>query len=438
MSVEISQLPDKVKDWLYARAESKKTLRAYTFFWLKFKEFCSSRGLNPDNVVDEYREAKYQDMRTYERFLDKWQDVIRAYYMWLKRQDYTPGTVLKFLAALRSFLKFWDIPLKVILPKHYYVVYHNRDLKKDELRQILNFANPRDRVIFLVLAESGMRISTLVNLKYWQIKEDFEAERIPMMIKLPSSSLKDHVGDRFTFIGEEGYRELRSYLERRMPLKDDDYVFISERKGKVKSEQFTPESISTKFNRLVQKLGIAKSRGKGKPKAIRLHSLRKYFRNNMRTDSAYVRFWMGHSLRADENYISRDIEEHRRRYAEGYKFLRIYEPSPETIYGLSQKLKEKDEKIQQLEKQIRELQERFEEVRDLYDTLQKFPQAINEIVTRAKEIPKPRSNEIIDKLIESSEFDKITDEIFRRFEDKIIEKIKEMLEKAKSENKRLP
>jgi len=73
-----------------------KTLREYTFFWLKFKEFCSSKGLNPDNIVDEYREAKYQDMRTYEGFLHKWQDVIRAYYMWLKRQDYTPELFSNF------------------------------------------------------------------------------------------------------------------------------------------------------------------------------------------------------------------------------------------------------------------------------------------------------------------------------------------------------
>jgi len=421
---QFSQLPDKVKDWLYARAESERTLKTYTFCWLKFKEFCSSRGLNPDNIVDEYREAKYQDMRTYERFIEKWEDLVRAYYIHLKKGNFTPGSITVHMTMLRSFFKYWNIPIKAMLPRHPYIVYHNRDLKKDELRQILNFASPRDRVIYIVLAESGMRISTAINLKYWQIKEDFEAERIPMMIKLPSSSLKDHVGDRFTFIGEDGYRELKSYLERRMPLKDDDYVFVSERKGSVKGEQFSSESISTKFNRLVQKLGIAKSRGKGKPKAIRLHSLRKYFRNNMRTDSAYVRFWMGHSLRADENYISRDVEEHRRRYAEGYKYLRIYEPSAETIYELSEKLRQRDREIQQLREQIEKLQAKFEEVRDIYRMIQEIPETAKQTIERLRqEHPDANIEKLLNLMIETFEYGILANQLYRKWGRKVIEKV---------------
>lgn len=138
------------------------------------------------------------------------------------------------------------------MPKRACVVYHNRDLTRDEIRQILTFASPRYRVIWLIMAESGMRAETAVNLRYWQIKEDFEAKRIPMRIILPSSSLKDHVGDRFTFIGEDGFQELSEYLKRRLPLKDDDYVFASEKAGKVKGEQFSVASLSVKFNRIVR------------------------------------------------------------------------------------------------------------------------------------------------------------------------------------------
>jgi integrase len=151
-------------------------------------------------------------------------------------------------------------------------------MTREELRQILTFASPRDRVIWLVMAESGMRAETAVGLRYWQMKEDFEARRIPMRIILPSESLKDHVGDRFTFIGEDGFKELSEYLRGRLPLKDDDYVFASEKAGKVKGEQFSVASLSVKFNRLVQKLGLDKPRGH-KPKSLRMHSLRKYFRN---------------------------------------------------------------------------------------------------------------------------------------------------------------
>ena len=425
----------KLEDWLYARCESNKTRESYMFYWRNFVDFCSQRGLNAYNIVDDYRTVKYQDVYKREKFLEKWQDTIRAFYTWLKRKGFAPLTIKNHLAVLRSFFGYWDIPLKVLLPKHSYVVYHNRDLTKDEVRQILNFASPRDRVIWLVMAESGMRGNTLVNLKYWQIKEDFEAERIPMKILLPSESLKDHVGDRWTFIGEDGYRELRNYLERRLPLKDDDYVFASEKKGRVKGKQFTGASLSVKFNRLVQKLGLDKSLGKRKPKKIRLHGLRKFFRNNMKADSSYVKFWMGHSLGTDAHYISRDVEEHRKRYAEGYKFLRIYEPSAETIFELSEKLRQRDREVQQLREQMEKMQAKYEEIKDLYNTVQEFYKATQGILIRAKQYPKPRDDEIIDRILEDSEFNKIVDEVFKKFEDKIIEKIIEITEKVKSESK---
>jgi len=382
----------KLENWLFARCESEKTRETYMFYWKNFAAFCSQRGLNAYNIVDDYRTVKYQDVRKREKFLEKWQDTIRAFYTWLKRKGFAPLTIKNHLAVLRSFFGYWDIPLKVLLPKHSYIVYHNRDLTKDEVRQILNFASPRDRVIWLIMAESGMRVGTLVNLKYWQIKEDFEAERIPMKILLPSESLKDHVGDRWTFIGEDGYRELRNYLERRLPLEDDDYVFASEKQGRVKGEQFTGASLSVKFNRLVQKLGMDRSRGH-KPKAIRMHGLRKYFRNNMKADSSYVRFWMGHSLGTDAHYISRDVEEHRKRYAEGYKYLRIYEPSAETIFELGERLRQRDREIAQLKAALDRVYEMTEEAK------KSFKQDVEQIRKESRELLKRFVENLGSKLV---------------------------------------
>ena len=164
-----------------------------------------------------------------------------SYPAWLKPR-FAPLTVKNHLATLKSYFRFWKIPLDVDLPRHACVVYHNRDLRKEEVRQILTFASPRDRVMFLVMAESGMRVETVVYLRYGQIKEDFEAKRVPLKVSLPSSTLKDHVGDRWAFIGEDGFKELAQYLERRLPLKDDDYVFESEKEGRVVGEQFSPAS----------------------------------------------------------------------------------------------------------------------------------------------------------------------------------------------------
>lgn len=349
-----------VEDWLSAKAESPKTRKGYSFCWFHFKEFCSSRGKNADKLVEDYRQAKYQGEVLKEQWIEEWQDLVRTFPAWLKPR-YASLTQKLFLTVVKSYMKFWKIPVDVDLPKHACVTFHNRDLKKAELKQILTFASPRDRVIWGVMAESGMRADTAVNLQYWQIKEDFEAEKVPMKLLLPSSVLKDHVGDRWTFIGEDGFRELSEYLKKRLPLENDAYVFLSEKAGKVKGEQFSPASLSVKFNDLVQRIGIDKSRGKReegkapKLKEIRLHGLRKYFRNNMKADSSYIAFWMGHSLGTDAHYISRDIEEHRKRYAEGYPSLKVSGVTTESLAAFSDLLTEKDAEIKELRSRVEDL-----------------------------------------------------------------------------------
>jgi hypothetical protein len=119
----------------------------------------------------------------------------------------------------------------------------------------------------------------------------------------------------------------------------------------------------------VQRLEIDESKGKkesGSPKMkeIRLHGLRKYFRNNMKADGAFVNFWMGLSLGVDAHYISRDVEEHRRRYREGYPSLRLYEADPASIVNLysenadlKRRIAATEEKLARIEKLLDELKE---------------------------------------------------------------------------------
>ncbi len=224
-----------------------------------------------------------------------------------------------------------------------------------------------------------MRAGTAVNLKYWQIKEDFEAEKIPMKILLPSSSLKDHVGDRWTFIGEDGLRELKEYLEPRLPLEDEDYVFASEKKGRVKGEQFSVASLSVKFGRIASKLELTKPKA-GKPKRVRMHGLRKYFRNNMRADSAYIKFWMGHSLGVDAHYITRDPERHRKEYKKGYEFLRIFEPSLFSVAEQTQRITQLEKKLEIRDQEIRELKEKLTII-DEWKERMKFMEEAYELLT---------------------------------------------------------
>jgi hypothetical protein len=374
-----------VQDWLSARAEAPKTKLGYEQGLAIFVEFCRARGKDFLKVVEEWRAARIAGVQAQDVFTDEWTDIVRSFSAHIK-PDYAPLTVKNRLVAVKSFLHYWRVAVDVELPKRACVIYHNRDLTREEVRQVLTHASPRDRVIWLVMVEAGMRGQTAVDLKYWQIKEDFEKGVTPMRIMLPAAALKDHVGDRWTFIGEDGAGELKEYLKPRLPLKDDDYVFASERQGRVKGEQFSAASLSVKFNRVTHKLRMDQSRD-GKPKSVRMHGLRKYFRNNMKAEEAYREFWMGHSLGVDAHYITRDPEVHRREYARGYEHLRIFEPSIDSLaelrQDLLQKLQKKDQEMDQLRKQNEDLADEVETIRRY---LRKMPKAdVARLVVRMTE-----------------------------------------------------
>jgi hypothetical protein len=196
------------------------------------------------------------------------------------------------------------------------------------------------------------------------IMDDFEKEIVPMRILTPSSILKDNVSDRWSFIGEDGFRELQEYLKPRMPLKAEDYVFASELPGKMKGEQFSEASISVKFARTIRKLHFERGAPPGKPGHYMLKNFRKYFRNNCKADGGYREFWMGHTSGVDVNhYLTMDVEEHRREYRENYEGLRIMEPTtPTGLKEIQEQLTQKDMEIQELKTQNQQLNTEIQKI----------------------------------------------------------------------------
>lgn len=357
-----------IEDWLSARAESPKTRTEYMAKIGYFSLFCEARGKRFSQAVEQWRTAHYSGPREEQMFIDEWQDVIRAYATSLK--SHAPLTQKTLLIIPKSFFTFWKIPVDITLPRRACVLYHNQDFTKQQIRLILSKASQRDRAIFLMIAESGLRPNTVVDLRYWQISEDYERGTCPLRIQTPSSALKDHVGDRWSFIGEDGIRALTEYLKPRLPLKAQDYVFVPERPGRVRGEQFTEASLSTIFRRITQHLKMEKGSPYGKPGHYRMYGLRKYFRNNMRAEPSYREFWMGHGIGVDAHYISRDPEEHRKRYAREYEQLRILEPAtPAQLTEIVDKLKQKDSEIQELKTQNQQTTDRIGKMEELLKTM---------------------------------------------------------------------
>jgi len=380
------------------------------------KEHCN---IDIEMLKESYREARYKGELEREKFLDRLQDAIDDFSCFIKAQKHTPIHEANLLAIASSYIKkgcgIKDI--EVTFPRRMFTIFHNRDITKEEIIKILEHANIRDRAFFLMMAESGLRPGTLLNLRYKHIKQDYQKDTIPMKIELPSELLKDRISDRWTFIGDDGFRVLKEYLSTRKGIEDNDFLFIAERPSKLKGEVVAETSFSNKFNRIVQKLGIDKPIGQGKPKSIRLYVLRSFFFNNMKCDSAYRKFWFCHSS-VDDHYISQDVQRHREEYAKGYKFLRIYQPG------------EVDVRIEALTNELEKTKEELDLIKRNQVSLEKLEEALKKY-----EAERPLREQHHEELLHAQAQMRTWEEIISKMDDKeildLIHETREVMKKEK-------
>jgi len=217
------------------------------------------------------------------------------------------------VTAVRSFFKYNDLPLGHIPEVRAYVRYHNRDIDKKEIADILSVSHPRDRAFFAFMAQSGLRPTTLCKLRFKHIQRDFSSDTVPCQIDVPREIAKGKYQGYFTFIGPEAFRYLRNYLKTRDQLQPESYLFTKHGT----EDPTTYSNMSIRFRKTALKLrkkGILQFTQEAirKPSEIRLYSLRKFFRKYAnQAGFEFVQFWMGHVVKAgqEEERAAFTIEE---------------------------------------------------------------------------------------------------------------------------------
>lgn len=347
----------KSENWVNASCESDKSKKNYR---RALKQFLDAMHTDLETLLTTWRNVRY-DLRLRDEFVEDWSERIEGY---VNEKPFTSATKSTLFGMLKSFFLYCKVPVEVKLPKHVFITYHNRDVKRDEIRLILEHSGLRDRCFFLMMAESGLRPNTLTQLKWKHVKEEFLANKIPMKISLPSEILKCSVSERWTFIGEDSVKLLKEYLQSRMPMDNEDYLFVqqtsSRRNGKGLKRQdigVTPEAFSVKFASLAKKLGLTEVEKAGKPKKLRLYALRKYFKKFATCERTFVEYWMGHTD-TETHYISMDVEHHRKMYEEAYKGLRVLAPdlNTELLKNLNDEVAEKKQELADLSERVKKLE----------------------------------------------------------------------------------
>lgn len=319
---------DPVQTWTdtvgYSHSNSPKTAAHYKAY---FARFCKFIGKSATDILKEYEESRDRDFkRRYAQFL-------RGWIGQLTREGYANKTVVLYVAAVQSFFKYNDLPLGHVPRGSAFITFHNRDLTKQEILDVLSISKPREKAFFTIMLQSGLRPQTICQLRIKHLQPDLKDGLIPCMITVPKDLAKGKYRAYFTFIGSEAVKYLENYLKTRANLTDESLLF-SKYGSETAIEYSNPSHRFRSAVLTLRRKGILdfKQKQLGKPSELRLYNLRKYFRKYAnQAGFEFVQFWMGHIVKQgqEESYRPQDVEFHRELYAEkAMPFLRLETPTP--------------------------------------------------------------------------------------------------------------
>ncbi len=258
-----------------------------------------------------------------------------------------PGSVNNLIKAAKTFYRVNGAEeVKLSEPLSRKTSYKDRAPKPEEICTMLDQAATRESFIVAAIATGGFREGTFAKLKYRHIKEDLEANRIPIHIHVEAAITKGKYHDYDTFINTEACKLLKLYIEAR-----------KRGQGNLPPEEITDESplirnshiarrvlgVSEKaIRQIVHELAVNAKAAVKIPNSwmytVRTHSLRKYFRTQMtaaRVNEELIQYMMGHTIDTYEDVESLGIDTLRNLYASANLTIR-----PKTQVNRISQLKE--------------------------------------------------------------------------------------------------
>jgi site-specific recombinase XerC len=243
------------------------------------------------------------------------------------------ATIAGRLAMVKSFLDFYEVELnwkriKQTAPPSR-MVSMDRSPTVEELRKILHYARPREKVAILFMASGGMRVGALPPMKLGDITR---LESGVARVKVYPGTQDQH----WTFVSREAVDALDAYLDERKRVAFEE---IGPESPLLREKAYyRPEpkpigvvAIQVGLFRLWVRAGIRVPHQKQEFKSA--HGLRKFFKTQL---SRAGLKWedqeslLGHFL----NYYKPSVEDLERQYIQAQDFLSIDE-----AYALKQRIK---------------------------------------------------------------------------------------------------
>jgi len=357
---------DLVGNWLnsvsYSHSQSRATEIQYKRVWGMFTTFIDRSA---ENIKADYDTSDDRAFKT------KYAQYVRAWIADLSRRGLANTSIKVMVGAVSSFFHYNDLPLGFVPQAMSGIVYHNRDITKEEIIQIMSLAKIREKAFFVVMVQSGLRPHTIVQLRLKNL-ESFD--KIPCKIDVPKEITKGKYGSYVTFLGLEAIKYLKQYFATRTNLGPGSLLFCAhDDPAKPVSVKDMSRAFRLAARKLEQSGAIDFEIRKGKPSELRFYTLRKFFRKQAhQMGFENVNYLMGHVVRgSDANYKPQDPEFYRKLYEDkAMPFLRLETATPteteKTIAELKKQIEQKDQKVQEIE-------EKLTKIEPLLDFLSDYP-----------------------------------------------------------------
>ncbi len=295
-------------------------------------------GQTPEQFLEGIESGEIDIIRTLNRFLDDLHERGRA-----------PSTQAGHISAIKKLVEVnidatinWK---RVELPK-LKSVEEDSIPTKGVIRQVLLYADPKERAIALVAASSGMREGTLTKLSIGDV--DLESEPDIGIVRVPADKSKGKV-KYVTFFSPEAREALDAYLSTRDTLGSEDPVFAT----RIGGFYSRPDKLARRWMTPLEKAGLDQTSRKWRD--YRFHVLRKFFRTAMEyagVSKSFRERMLGHAGDyLDSAYFGPEFDKLKEQYRKAIPHLTI-----EEFIG--------EERMQSLEEELAETRRAFEVLKD--------------------------------------------------------------------------
>jgi len=319
---------NSVRIWLkdLRPTTQRKALYSMRIFTLK-------TGMNPDQFLafaEAHRPVEVQDL------IDKTAEGMKASIVFTLKVD------------MRSFLHhngYNNLPKAKIT---YLLKDWHEGYNKQQVRTLLGYLDSKiHKMPVLFAAESGLRIRTVLALRYKHVKEDLEAGTVPVFLKLEPEFYHGAKSAGFTFLGQRSVQLLKEAIAEAIVKTDPESLLI-------------PRSYQNLY-----KVVVRAARKANLPKKIQVfHGLRKYFDDSVnRADipeqkKNLLKGRFGGGVLA-KHYTSREIDDLRNDYRKAYLFL---DPEQANV-EMAVKVQSQEDEVKDLRKELASLSAQLAAIR---------------------------------------------------------------------------